>query len=98
MSESALGNSKKIIDLHDKFSGMINSDKRVPEIAHRLLDEVFTIPVISISSLSAKWGVAYTSVKNGVKGLERLGVLKEVTGKRRNKLYSSRALIDILSL
>jgi Fic family protein len=96
MSESALNNAKKILALYDKFSDRINRDAKIPEIAHRLLDEVFTSGLISISLLSDKWGVAYNSVKSGVWGLERLNILKEVTGKQRNKLYSSQELLDII--
>lgn len=96
MSESALDNAKKIFSLHEKYSGLLNMDKKTPEIAHRILDEIFVSPIVSISSLSKKWDLAYTSVKHGIKSLERLNVVKEISGKSRNRLYASDELLGII--
>ncbi|MGO9016571.1 MAG: Fic family protein [Dissulfurispiraceae bacterium] len=96
MSQNALDNSKKIITLYDQYSNRIDSDKKAPEIAHRLLNELFLSIMISISTLSKKWNIAYTSVKHGVKSLEMLGIMKEISGKPRNKLYVSEDLLKII--
>jgi Fic family protein len=96
MSESALQNAKKIISLYERYSRLLNTDKKTPEIAHRVLDEVFVSPIVSISGLSKKWDLAYTSVKHGIKSLERLNVMKEISGKARNRLYASEELLRII--
>jgi ribosomal protein S25 len=96
MSQNALDNAKKIVALHDQYSNVIIANKKNPEIAHRLLDELFTSIVISISALSKQWEIAYTSVKHGVKSLESLNIVKEISGKSRNKLYVSPDLLRII--
>ncbi|MCL5021894.1 MAG: Fic family protein [Nitrospirae bacterium] len=96
MANDALDNAKKILALHDEYSQRINKARRVPEIVHKLLDEIFTSPVVSISVLTRKWDASFNSLKGGVIKLQDLGILKEVTGKRRNKLFASQALLDIL--
>jgi hypothetical protein len=52
--------------------------------------------VVSIAALSKQWNIAYTSVKHGVKNLERLKIISEVSGKQRNKLYVSDELLKII--
>lgn len=96
MSQSALDNAKTIITLYETYSNLIGADKKTPEIAHRLLDELFTSMIISIAGLSKKWNIAYTSVKHGVKSLERLNILKEISGKARYRLYVCQDLLKII--
>ena len=96
MSQNALDNAKKIVALHDQYSNVIIANKKTPEIANRLLDELFTSIVIPISALSKQWEIAYTSVKHGVKSLESLNIVKEISGKSRNKLYVSPDLLRII--
>jgi Fic family protein len=96
MSQSALENAKTIIALYETYSNLINADKKTPEIAHRLLDELFSSMIISIAGLSKQWNIAYTSVKHGVKSLERLNIVKEVSGKARHRLYASQDLLKII--
>jgi len=96
MSEDALVNAKNILDLYDKYMQIINKAKRVPDITHRLLEETFTSPLISISRLSKQWRASFNSVKTGVLRMESLGILQEITGKRRNKLYTSNELLKLI--
>ncbi len=97
MSEHALENSIRLLELHDIYCKKLHDAKRVPEITHRLVDEVFTAPVISISNLSRKWEIAYTSVKAGVVALEKLGILKEITGRSRSRMYASAEVMLFLT-
>jgi Fic family protein len=96
MSENALDNAKKIIALHDNYLTILNTDKKTPEIAHRLLEQLFDSIVISISNLSKKWETGYTSIQHGIKCLERLDIIQEVSGRSRNKLYTSNELLKII--
>ncbi len=97
MSEDALENSILLLELHDIYCEKLHDAKRVPEITHRLLDEIFMSPVISISNLSRKWETAYTSVKAGVVALEKLGILKEITGRGRGRMYASPEVMFFLT-
>jgi Fic family protein len=95
-AESALANAKSILSLYDDYSRLLNEAKRLPEIAHKLLDEIFMSPLISVSNLSKRWGVSFNSVKAGVTRLEQIGLLSEITGRERNKLFASKELMKIL--
>jgi Fic family protein len=61
------------------------------------INEIFSNPVISISGLSKKWKVPYNSIKTGVERLVKIGILREETSRRRNKLFLAPRLMDLLS-
>jgi Fic family protein len=96
-SKDALSDAKKIIELHEKYRHRLEATKKVPESAYRLIEELFGNPVLSISSLAKKWGIPFNSVKTGVLRLVSLGILREETGRKRNKLYIASELIELLS-
>jgi len=95
--QDALSDAKKILDLHTEYKLALEQTKKVPESAHRILDEIFVNPIISISRLSKKWGVAYNAVKTGVLRLVKIGILTKLTEQRRNKLFFAPKFLDLLT-
>lgn len=92
----AIADSKLILALHEDYQGRVRATKKVPETAHRLIDEVFINPVVSISGLSKKWGVSFNTVKTGVRRLMEIGILQEVGKLKRGKLYIAHELSKLL--
>ena len=93
----ALEDAGKILNLHSKYQRLLGSTKKIPETAHRLIEDIFRNPVISISGLSREWKISFNSVKRGVLRLVRVGILKEVTGRARGKLFAATELLDLLA-
>jgi Fic family protein len=96
-SKDAISDARRIIELHEKYKQRLEATKKIPESAHRLIEELFSNPVLSISSMSQKWGIPFNSVKTGVLRLVSLDILREETGRKRNKLYIASELIELLS-
>lgn len=96
-SEDALRDAEKILQYYDQCQAIVKSSRKVPESVYALIDEIFTIPVLSISAISNKLGIPYNSVKNGVLRLVKLGILKPVDEKQRNKIYAAHELLAILT-
>jgi len=96
-AKDAISDAKKILDLHAEYQKSLESTKRIPETSHRLIDEVFSNPVISISQLSHRWNIPFNSVKTGVNRLVKIGILREATARRRNKIYIAPKLMGLLT-
>lgn len=96
-SEEAVADAEKILELHDEYKKNLRRTKKIPESAQRLIDEIFLNPVVSISGLSKKWGKPFNSVKRGVERLVEIGILREETKKKRNRLFVAHQLMDLLS-
>lgn len=79
------------------LSSRIEGTKKVPESAYRLINEIFMNPVISISALSRKWNISFNSVKTGVTRLLEIGILREISIRKRNKLFIAPELMELLT-
>lgn len=95
--KNALSDAKKILELHNEYQRMLGETKKVPESAYRLIEEIFMNPVVSVSSLSKKWDMPFNSVKTGVLRLVEVGILREVSERKRKKLFIAPKLIELLN-
>lgn len=93
----AIADSKRILELNADYHNQIAQAKSVPETARRIVDEVFANPFVSITVLSKKWELSFNSVKNGVTRLVELGILEELPGRQRNRLFVAKKLMELLS-
>ena len=96
-AKDAISDAKKIIELHEEYRYRLETTKKIPESSYRLIEEIFVSPVLSITGLSKKWNMPFNSVKTGVLRLVKIGILREATGRKRNKLYVASDLIKLLS-
>jgi Fic family protein len=96
-AKDAISDAKKLIELHAEYRRRLETTKKIPESAYRLIDEVFISPVLSIAGLSKKWNMPFNSVKTGVSRLAKIGIFREATGRRRNKLFIAPELMELLT-
>ncbi len=96
-SQNAIIDANKILNLHAEYKKALENTKNVPASGHRLINEIFFNPVVSISGLSKKLGIPLNSVKSGVLRLINIGILREVTEKKRNKLFIAPKLLGLLT-
>ncbi len=96
-AQDAISKAKKILELYGEYKRILSSSKKIPEASARLIEEISSNPVISISRLSQKWKVPYNSLKTGVERLVKLGILREETRRKRNKLYIAPGLMTLLT-
>lgn len=95
-SKEALDDANAILDLHAEFTSTVQTGK-APHAARRIVDHLFTNPVISITRLSQAWNMSFLTVHRGVQYLEKAGILKEITGQKRNRFFISQKLFDLLT-
>ena len=94
-SEDALLTIQKLLALQNGYKE-IAVGQRVPKIVNPLIDYLFASPVISISTLSKTWEITYSTVQRGVNHLIEKGILKEVTGGHRNRLFVAHEIYNII--
>ncbi len=54
---------------------------------HRMLEHLYLHPAVSVSSVKDLLGITYPAASNLVKKFVELGILREITGHRRNRLF-----------
>lgn len=96
-AQEACDNAEAILDLNEEVQNQVRSAGKAPRHTLRIVDRLFKIPVVAVSNLAKELDLQYSSVKRGIDFLQALGVLKEVTGQQRNRLYMAPKLIEILA-
>ena len=94
-SEDALLTIQKLLDLQNQYR-VLAAGQRVPKVVNRLIDYLFANPAISISALSKAWEMPFPTVQRGVNHLIKKGILKEVTGGHRNRLFVAHEIFDTI--
>ncbi|MFA5164294.1 MAG: Fic family protein [Candidatus Omnitrophota bacterium] len=85
----------KILDLHKKLTQEVMADGSANAVA--LLDIIFTTPAVSFVSIKERLKAkSNQTIYNLLDKFMEKGILKEIPGKKRNKVYVFRQLMEIL--
>ena len=88
VSTDAFGKSMKIIALREKHRHAVIEDMRSRGGgASALLDALFTRPIIDVKVVQEITGLTHVAAGEIVSRFENLGILEEVTGRHRNRVY-----------
>lgn len=93
----AVETARKLLDLsnqdRDKISGLRRAAASTLLIHRALMEH----PIVTSGSLVEKTGVTPATVNKALGHLERLGIVKELTAQKRNRLFSYAGYIEIMS-
>ncbi len=94
-SKDAFERSRQLLQLQQKYQGMIKSKGAVIRV--KLVDLLIERPVIMTVFVSEYFNVSYQTAKNNIARLIKIGILKEVKGIKRNKLYIAEEVFEIIN-
>ena len=63
----------------------------------KLLDHLFEVPIMTIRAAEKFMEVAYVTASSIIKQMEELGILKEITGQQRNKVFRYEPYLELFS-
>ena len=93
-SEDALDRAAKINHLLVAWRKVAaDTSSKVPL---RLVEALGTNPYLTLTGASRQLKVAFTTVQRAAERLQKLGIVKEVSGQQRNRVYCATALLSIL--
>jgi len=96
-SEEAAKSAREIIQLKEKLMAELYKSSIASIYAVRLIDLLFGIPLISTKEIIDKLKISKETANELVKKFEKIGILKEITGKQRYKKYSFKRYIEIIA-
>lgn len=97
VSDLAIETSKKILDLQTNHRNLLWQKKISSPLAVGLLEKLFYTPYMSVKNVAEAFSISYQAASLLVNQFEKHGLLKEITGKKRDKRYVYGQYIDILS-
>ncbi|MDX8430632.1 MAG: Fic family protein [Candidatus Algichlamydia australiensis] len=95
--ESALKTIKNILKLQEEHKKRLIKKKLSTPYAIALLDYLFEKPHLSISDIADHLKISYQGAKSMVDQFVKIEILKEITGKRRDRRYSYWEYLALLS-
>jgi Fic family protein len=96
-ADKATSNASVLINLAEEDREKIQNVGRSSGSALRVHQALLQRPIISIPKICEITGLWTTSATTAIKHLEQIGIIKEITGGKRNRLYKYVKYIDILN-
>ena len=95
-AQSSIDTFNGIIRLRNQIEGekIVTVGKRLPR-ATRLLNYLYTKPVVDMSEIANALEIDISTAHRLIKDFERLNILKEKTGFKRNRLYVFQEYLDL---
>jgi Fic family protein len=88
--------AQRLIRLFEEDRGKIAHLGRIKTSALRVHEEMQRSPIITVPTTAKRLRLAKQTVQNALDRLQILGVVREITGKRRDRLYQYTAYMQIL--
>ena len=86
-ARSAVDTAHRLLALFAEDAERITGTGRGATSTVRVFDELRRSPVTSIPALRDRTGLSYATVARSIEALERLRIVHEITGHKRNRIY-----------
>jgi cell filamentation protein, protein adenylyltransferase len=96
-ADGAVTAARRLVDLFQKDRARIHPGGRAAGSALRVHDVLKERPLVGLQEVSRRTRLSFPASTSGMKLLVRLGVAREVTGKRRNRIFGYDGYLKILS-
>lgn len=96
ISQQATEAAKLIMDLQVINRYLVNSLGKASPTAIRLLDMLYEHPIVAVSFVSRKLKLSSPASRRAIENLQSLGMLKEISGRKRDRLYAYEAYLNII--
>ena len=95
-SRDAIDRSGLLLDLLQNYREKAQT-ARASALPLQLIDHLFQVPALSISMAQELLGVTPISAQRSIERLVDLDILKEITGRQRNRIYVASEILSIAS-
>lgn len=86
---------EEIIELRKRYEKKIMTFGRRAKLAHELLLQLFSNPAVSVARVEKELNISTSSANRLANELERSGILKEITGFSRNRIFILHEYVEL---
>jgi Fic family protein len=95
-SEQAIVTCQRLLELWQQYRARMQT-ARASALGLNLIDALFSSPGVTIPSAASQLNVTYASAKLVIHKLVEAGILREATGRRRNRIYVAPEILGIIA-
>ena len=96
VSEQAIETAQELMALFGRDRARIEALGRPAASALRLHEHLRERPLATVAAVSKRLGISAPTVSKSLRHLEALGIVEEVTGRRRGRAFAYRAYLKLL--
>lgn len=97
VSLGATDTARAILDMREQHRAAVTKKLSNSANALRLLDHLFAKPITTVRVAEAELGCSYVTAANAIDSLLDLGILREISGQKRNRRYRYDVYLDLFS-
>jgi Fic family protein len=94
---NAVHTAQRLATMFKEDADRVQSAVRAGSSPLRVFHALCEKPITTVSDLSKRTTISFPAVTNAVRRLEELGIAKEVTGGRRNRIFSYARYLAVLN-
>ena len=96
-ADSAVDTARNILELQTTHRNLLWQKKISSPLAVGILEKLYYTPYVSVNDIARNFNISYQAASTLVSQLENAGILKEITGRKRDKRYIYAEYLNILS-
>jgi Fic family protein len=96
-STGAVDTAYRLLELFRGDAEQVQALGRRAPNALRVFDALRQRPIATLPDLAARTGTSYPTAARAVKSLQALGIVREISGRKRERVFAYWAYLDILS-
>jgi Fic family protein len=96
-ADSAIETSRRILELQTSHRNLLWKKKISSPFAVGILEKLFFTPYVSVNDIAKGFKISFQAASTLVAQFEKAGILKEITGRKRDKRYIYADYLGILS-
>jgi Fic family protein len=93
----AVETAHRLLDLFQDDAEQVRTLGRAAANTLRVFDALRARPVATVNDLADRAGIAYPTAARAVEALQKLGIVREITGRRRGRVYAYGKYLDVLN-
>jgi len=98
VSKEATETARRILDLREIHRSRITESLgRAAGNGHRILEHLYQRPVLNVTEVETCLDVTYAGANSLVSRLTEIGILQEITGQRRHRVFRYAPYLDLFS-
>lgn len=88
---------EKIIELRHRSQQQLMSLGKRAKVGQQLLQQLFSQPILNAKQIAERLQMTYQSASTLAKSFEQIGILEEITGYKRNRLFVFSEYLNLFS-
>ncbi|MCY3852189.1 MAG: Fic family protein [Gammaproteobacteria bacterium] len=96
-AQEAVSTARRLLDMFQQDQVRIQQEGRRAGSALRVHQVLQKRPIASLREMARGTGLSFAAATAGIKLLERLDIVRELTGKKRNRLFGHQRYLDVLA-